>query len=584
MTVSKAKALEEDSSFTELYNRIYSDCGLIFVDTPEETRLIRNVFKKFRDHSVQFWSVTQGLIEIPKRTLPEVMFPHDYSSKNARTRGQALSVGNIVNTLGIIEDDSRKKTVSESNDGLKHIYILRDADKFLDAPGPLRALRDIIYLVSSSSSSIIICGYGLKVPSDLEKDSAYIKLKFPTKDEIENFMIPKIVNKINNANSQTSKENRIDTNININEVSKACTGLTEEQIINIIGYSSTVHRKIDTNTILEEKKQIINKSDILEYWNCSDTMDNVGGLGELKKWFAVKKICMTSPYASDFRVKPPKGIMLLGVQGSGKTLVAKALAHFLGVGCIKFETGKVFAGIVGESEKRMRQALIQVEAAGGVVIMDEIDKSLSGAGSSDKTDGGTTSRVIGTLLTWLSEPHPGVFLVATANDITNLRTNHPELFRKGRFDEIWFVDVPTKEEREEIIKIHLTKRGRDISRLDMNSLSDYVFTDNTNDTYPLTGAEIEYAIEDAIQEKFSTFGGKKIELNSKDDITTEEIIDKMRLIKPISWISRDTIQPMRKWTSENARRVSSSVDKKETKTSDSKRVNLRKVNKDITLE
>lgn len=585
MPIAKKKAISDNDSFKELFDRIHSDTGLIFVDTPEESRVIRHVFKEFKDHSVQFWSITQGLIEIPKRTIPDNMFPHDFPDKNARIRkvGNVPSKGNLIGALGIIEDDSRTKIESETNNGTKNIYILRDADKFLDAPAPLRALRDIVYLVSSASSTIIITGFGLKVPSDLEKDSVFIKMKLPTKDEIENIMLPRILNKLEANNNQSIKENRINIDINVRDVAEACAGLTEDQILNTIGYSSTIKKAIDINLILEEKKQIINKSDILEYWICNDTMSDVGGLDEFKKWAEIQKICMASPYANDFKVKPPKGIMLLGIQGGGKTLTAKALAHTFNTGCIKFETGKVFAGIVGESEKRMRQALAQVEAAGGVVVMDEIDKALSGAGSSDKTDGGTTSRVIGTLLTWLSEPHPGVFLVATANDITNLRRNHPELFRKGRFDEIWFVDVPTKTEREEIIKIHLNKNSRDPARLDLDVLSSYVYMDDSGEEYPLTGAEIQYAIEDSIKHRFSEFGGKKIDLNSKDDITTDLVLSKMKLIKPISYISRETIAPMRKWSSENARKVSSSKDasvKSRVKTSGT---NLRKVSTDIDL-
>lgn len=585
-TVKQKEVFDNDQSYQELYDRIVCDTGLIFVDTPEETRLIKHVFKKFREHKVQFWSLTQGLIEVPGTDDPERFLPHDYPSKKARVSesGQVASKGNFIGCLQIIEEDCRKKIQNEEDTEVKTIYVLRDADKFLDAPGPLRGLRDIIYLASCSGSCMIISGFGVKVPSDLEKDSSFIKIKYPMKDEIKNKIIPEVSRKIQNHNKMAIKENQINCDIDPEKVSNACAGLTEDQILNTIAYSTTIKKEISTDLILEEKKAIINKSDILEYWICSDSLDNIGGFDELKTWFAVKKICMTSPHAADFKVNPPKGILLLGTQGSGKTAIGKAVAQSWGVGLIKFDMGKVFAGLVGESEKRMRMALAQVDAAGGVVLIDEIDKGLSGAGSSDKTDGGTTSRVIGTLLTWLQESHPGVFLIATANDITNLRRNHPELLRKGRFDEIWFSDSPTAEERKEIYRIHLQKRGRDPKRIDLDILANHMFEDDSGDRFGLVGAEIEHSIVDAIQEKFAEGGGKKLELNSKDDITTEDILTKIKLIKPMSWIAKDTIGPMRKWSGENARKVSSLTDsKKKEKGGKGSTLNMRSVETDVDI-
>jgi len=579
----------ENQSFQEIHDRIISDTGLIFVDTPEETRLIRNIYKKFREHNVQFWSFTQGLISIPPTTDPDRMYPHDYYGKSIRSTSSGASTKmNPIGAYACIEEDARQKIADEKINN-KNIYILRDADKFLDSPAPLRALRDIIYLTSMSGSSIIICGFGLKIPADLEKDSVFIKLSYPTKKEIKEKYISEIVNKLEIHNKQCNKDTEqnllIDTKFDIDQVAQACTGLTEDQIYNTLSYSTTINRKIDLDLILEEKKQIINKSDILEYWKSNDTMDDVGGFNEFKRWLQVRKTCMMSEHAEEFKVKAPKGILLLGTQGSGKTHVAKATANILGLPLIKFESAKVFAGLVGESEKRMRMALAQVEAAGGVVVIDEIDKALSGAGSSDKTDGGTTSRVIGTLLTWLQEDHPGVFLIATANDITNIRRNHPELLRKGRFDEIWFSDVPNFEERKEIFKIHLIKTSRDPSRLDLDKLAEYEFNDGSSDKYALTGAEIEYSINDTIQEVFARKNGKRIEINSKDDITTEDILERLKLIKPISWLSKDVITPMRKWSSENARSVSSTNVITKDKKKNKKSINIRNtITNDVDLD
>lgn len=559
--MAKKKQQVVSDSFEELFNRIECDTGLIFVNTPEETRLIKNIFRRYKGHSVQFWSLTQGLIEIPKDDDPERFLPHDYPAKKSRTdsTGSLQSRGNIMNAFSIIEEDCRNKIANDEDGEAKNIYILRDADKFFQQPGPLRACRDLVYLAACSGSCLIMTGFGVQVPNDLEKDSAYFQLPYPSTEEILKNMIPDFRDRIARHNRLNNDKEKVDDQFNDLEVARACSGLTEDQIINTIGYSTTVKRKVDIDLILEEKKAIINKSDILEYWVCDTSLGDVGGFSELKKWFQVRKAIMNAPdEAKKFGAKSPKGIMLLGVQGSGKTYIAKSVAADLGVGVIKLEMGKVFAGLVGESEKRMRQALAQADAAGGVIVIDEIDKGLSGAGSSDRTDGGTTSRVIGTLLTWMADDHPGVFIIATANDISALNRNHPELLRKGRFDEIWFSDAPNLEERKEIFKIHLAKAGRDPEGYDLDLLAEYEYEDeNTDKTYTLTGAEIEYGVHDAIDEAFALGGGKELKVGSDNDVTTEHIIEKIKLIKPITYISKETIAPMRRWSKMNARNVSS---------------------------
>ena len=556
------KQFNPENSFKELYDRISCNTGLIFLDTPEEPRIIRSIFKKFGspEREIQYWSFSQGLIVIPKDQEPEKFYPHDIPPESSRTLDNNKTIGNLAVALKCIEVDCRKKIKDNKEYKTpmsKNIYILRDASVFFQAPGIIRTLRDIIYLTSIACSNIVITGYGMTIPNDIIKDSHYIKLKFPTTEEIQHGLFPKIKSILTYKKSKNPNI-KIDDEFPELETARACTGLTEDQILNTISYSLSTYGKIDIDKVNEEKRSIINKSDILDFWVCQDSLSSIGGFDELKKWFNVRKVVMSSPNAESFGAETPKGIMLLGVQGSGKTLTAKALAQSWSVGLIKLEMGKVFAGYVGESEKRMRMALQQIDAvAPVVVVIDEIDKGLSGAGSSDKTDGGTTSRVIGTLLTWLQESHPGVFLIATANDITNLRKNHPELLRKGRFDEIWFSDSPTLEERKEIFAIHLKKKGRDPKNFDLDVLAKTYYDDNGTHYEP-SGAEIEYGIKDAIQEAFALGGGKKLIVGEEGDITTELIVEKLKIIKPITYICKDTITGMRKWSKINARNVSSS--------------------------
>jgi SpoVK/Ycf46/Vps4 family AAA+-type ATPase len=576
-------------SFKEIYDRINCDSGIIFVDTPEETRLIREIFREFKDDSVQFWSIGQGLHEIePRKIIADRFYPHKFDSKAARL-GQQANFDTRVSPLhlfSLIEEDCRAKIKPDEDPDKKHIYVLRDLDKFLKDPVCLRRLKDLIYLCATACSCIIVVGYGINVPTDLEKDAVFIKLKYPSKEEIMDSIIKDLRLQITDRNKTCAAGDRIDDSFDDESVARACSGLTEDQILNTLQYTMTVDNKICIDKILEEKKAIINKSDILEYWICNDSLDDIGGFGEIKTWFNIKKAIIKNPEcAAKFKAEQPKGMMLLGVQGSGKTAIAKALAQSWGVGLIKLDIGKVFAGLVGESEKRMRQALTQMDAAGGIVVIDEIDKSLSGAGSSDKTDGGTTNRVISTLLTWLSEDHPGVFLIATANDITNLLNNHPELFRKGRFDEIWFSDIPNVEERKEIFRIHLRKRGRDISQFDIDTLAKYEFEDVDGSKYPPTGAEIESAIKDAIQSRLACGIQKKKDLaiGGEDDIKTDDVMITLRKIKPITKIAKSKIGAMRKWSADNAANVSMGLPAPEKKKSSNKKVNLRADTEEIEL-
>lgn len=581
--MAKKKEVINREAFKEVYDRIACDTGLIFVDTPEETRLIREIFREFKNDSVQFWSIGQGLHQIDQsKIVVDRFYPYKFNRASARL-GKNGTYDTRINPnflFDVIEEDCRDVIRPDEDPSRKHIYILRDLDAFLKDPIILRRLKDLVYLCVTACSSIVISGYGLTVPSGLEKDAVFIKLKYPSKEEIMNRIVKDVRIQISDRNNKIiQSKDKLDDTFDDENVARACAGLTEDQILNTLQYTISVDNNICIDKILEEKKNIINKSDILEYWICNDTLDNIGGFGEIKKWFDIKKAIIKNPeMAIQFKADQPKGMMLLGVQGSGKTAISKALAQSWGVGLIKLDIGKVFGSLVGESEKRMRQALTQMDAAGGIVVIDEIDKSLSGAGSSDKTDGGTTNRVISTLLQWLSEEHPGVFLIATANDISVLLRNHPELFRKGRFDEIWFSDIPTVEERKEIFRIHLRKRDRNPDNYNIDQLAEYEYTDNDGSKYAPTGAEIESAIKDAIQAKLAEGikEGKNPEIGNKTDITTEDIMITLRKIKPITKIAKTTIANMRKWSSDNATNVScTTIEETPKKKVVSKKVNLR---------
>ena len=224
----------------------------------------------------------------------------------------------------------------------------------------------------------------------------------------------------------------------------------------------------DVDVVFGEKQQIIRKSGLLEYYASQANLGQVAGLDNLKEWLAKRSVAFTDR-AQQFGLPAPRVVLLVGVQGCGKSLCAKAAANLWNLPLLRFDVGRMFSSLVGSSEENVRQALRVAESVAPAVLwIDEIDKALAGAGGSGGSDGGTSARVFGTLLTWLSEKTAPVFVMATANDISHLP---PELLRKGRLDEIFFVDLPTPEERREIFRIHLAARGRDPATFDLDTLS-----------------------------------------------------------------------------------------------------------------
>jgi SpoVK/Ycf46/Vps4 family AAA+-type ATPase len=295
-------------------------------------------------------------------------------------------------------------------------------------------------------------------------------------------------------------------------------------------------RRFDIDVILSEKEQIIRKSGLLEYYRLDEGFADVGGLDVLKDWMR-KRTQASGQKAREFGLPPPKGVLLLGVQGCGKSLSAKAIAAQWKQPLLRMDVGKVFAGIVGSSEENMRRAIKMAESVAPAILwVDELEKGFAGTQSSGFSDGGTTSRVFASFITWLQEKNQPVFVVGTSNNIEQLP---PELLRKGRFDEIFFVDLPSEEERREIFEIHLRKRKRDPGAYDLDTLS--------TESAGFSGAEIEQAI---IAGLFDAFDAGR-------ELQTEDILRSIRQSVPLSRTMKEKIEMLRDWAETRARPASS---------------------------
>jgi SpoVK/Ycf46/Vps4 family AAA+-type ATPase len=305
---------------------------------------------------------------------------------------------------------------------------------------------------------------------------------------------------------------------------------------NVLAKSLVEKGKLDIDVVLAEKEQIVRKSGILEFYPTDESLTNVGGLDLLKNWLRKRRTAF-SDRARDYGLPQPKGALLIGVQGCGKSLTAKAVASLWSLPLLRLDVGRIFSGIVGSSEERMRRAIQTAESiAPAMLWLDEVEKGFAGTQSSSFSDAGTTSRVFGTFVTWLQEKEAPVFVIATANDIKILP---PELLRKGRFDEIFFVDLPAHAERQEIFRIHVAKRGLKAEQFDCAALADV--------TAGFSGAEIEQVIIAAMYDSF----------DQQRPLRQDDVMKAIHETFPLSSTMREQIDEGREWARARARPASS---------------------------
>jgi SpoVK/Ycf46/Vps4 family AAA+-type ATPase len=310
---------------------------------------------------------------------------------------------------------------------------------------------------------------------------------------------------------------------------EAALGLTESQAKRVYARALVSTPILDDRAIdlvTEEKKQIIRESEALEFYAVSETPEDVGGLGLLKEWLRLRERAFTAE-ARAYGLPTPKGITLLGIPGTGKSLTAKTIGGLWHQPLLRLDVGAIFGSLVGESEEKLRQALRLVETVAPCILwVDEIEKALAHGG----LDSGTSTRVFGSFLTWMQEKTAPVFVVATANDISSLP---PELLRKGRFDEIFFLDLPTEDERKEIFAVHLRKRRRVPIDYDIEALA------AASEGY--VGAELEQAVIEAMYIGFN---------DNQREFTTEDILKSLKRLVPLSVSQRETIGSLRLWLRE----------------------------------
>jgi len=433
--------------------------------------------------------------------------------------------------LGLLGEITAIPDTDKATEGLSNlagskpgaICVTLDLAEYLREPKTLRILRGIIDSFDKKASSIVMIDSSDKLPEVIKSYAVPFEISMPDQKELRNIVVATL--------KQFRRKEPLEVGISkagLETIIRNLRGLTRRQAVRIILDTVMDDHNFndeDINSIIANKRRMIQRGGLLEYIQTPLSLDEIGGMRRLKKWLKNRKDAFSSG-AETFGITAPRGVLMLGVQGAGKSLCAKAVATAWKQPLLRLDPGSLYASYVGESERNLRNALKQTEMMSPVVLwIDEIEKAFASA-ASQSTDGGLSKRMFGTLLTWMQEHQEPVFVIATANDIEALP---PELLRKGRFDEIFFVGLPDPDTRKKIFEIHIKKRNRDAAKFDLDALAE------TSEGY--SGAEIEQAVIAALHEAYA----------NKADLTTARILSALKTSPPLSVTMAEKVQALLAW-------------------------------------
>lgn len=400
------------------------------------------------------------------------------------------------------------------------VFVLKDFHECWGNQQVKRKLRNVAQRLKFTRKSMVVTTPAAEIPQELRDEAVFIDFPLPSSEELEQVL--ETLTRTPGVEVHLTKLGR-------EKLVQAAIGLTENQARRTFAKAIVRRGRLDDDDIqlvTQEKKQVIRESEALEFYSVTETPDDVGGLDVLKEWLRLRERAFTQE-ARAYGLPSPKGIALVGIPGTGKSLTAKMIGGLWRLPLLRLDVGALFGSLVGESEERTRRALRIAETIAPCIFwIDEMEKALAHGG----LDSGTSTRVFGTILTWMQEKSAPVFVVATANEIGALP---PELLRKGRFDEIFFLDLPTFEERREIFAVHLRKRKRLPQQFDLDRLA--------RESEGYVGAEIEQAIIDAMYLAFN---------DGMRDITTDDISFCLKRQVPLSISQKETVEYLRRWLRE----------------------------------
>ena len=473
---------------------------LIYIPTTEEERLekaIAETIANLGNRNVYIWDFVEGYKDNPNNA--------------------GFGKRNPLQALEFIEK-------LPANVG--GVFVLRDFQRFIEDVSVSRKLRNLSRKLKSQPKNIVVVAPQVNIPDELKEVFTVLDFPLPSREEIK-----QEISRLMSATGQLSDKL-------LDDLVRSARGLSMERIRRVLTRAIASNGKLeeaDVELILEEKRQSIRQTQILDFYPATEEISDIGGLDNLKDWL-LRRGGAFSERARAYGLPNPRGLLLVGIQGTGKSLTAKAIASTWHLPLLRLDVGRLFAGLVGESESRTRQTIDLAEALSPCILwIDEIDKAFAGATGSG--DGGTTSRVFGTFITWLAEKQSPVFVVATANNIQSLP---PEMLRKGRFDEIFFVGLPTEAERAAIFEVHLSKlRPHNLSNYDLSRLA--------YETPAFSGAEIEQTLIEAMHIGFS----------QNRDFTNDDILEAASQIVPLARTAQEQIEMLQNWAAAGKARLAS---------------------------
>ena len=490
--------------FTQEFNLLLkARYPIIYVTTIEEDRLeytIRNCIKKNGNRGIYIWDFVEGYINNPNNN--------------------GLAKRNPLQALEFIEKIQPETPA---------IFLLKDFNRFLNDVSVSRKLKNLIRILKTQPKTLIIVATEVNIPNEFIDTITILEFQLPQLNEIKQ-ELDRLVNSLN----QKIENNVFESLIN------SCQGLSLERIRRVLSKIIALHKTLDERAIdliLKEKRQIIYQTQVLEFCLSDNTIADIGGLTNLKNWLT-QRAKSFSNRAKNYGLPAPRGLLLIGIQGTGKSLTAKAIANDWQLPLLKLDFGRLFGGIVGESEMKIRQMIQIAETLAPCILwIDEIDKTFGQINS--KGDSGTTSRVLGTFITWLSEKTAPVFVVSTANNFDVLPV---ELIRKGRFDEIFFIGLPLEDERKLIFTVHLSKLRPD-------SWKDFNIDILSQESKNFSGAEIQQSIIE----------GMHIAFNENREFTTNDIRRGLQETIPIAKMNFEEIESLQNWALSGRFRIASTL-------------------------
>ncbi len=499
---------KETNVYEQIQNMLKAYYPVLYLTTFEYDRTkqkIQSIVKSIgKDYSYYEWNCVDGL------------------RKKESEKGSFQTIDNQE------EPEELLKFIGNSikNEDKAEVFVIEDFHEYIEERPIKILLRQLAEKLRFFRKHIVIVSSVMKLPIELEKYITVVEMPLPNRDDLEKVLL-RVAKDAKTELSDELKKKLIDSALGMT--------VMEADLAYCLAAAKNKLNNDSPNIVSREKEQIIKKSGLLDYFQVNENLQSVGGMEHLKLWLEQRRL------AYDFKAQlwnlpEPKGVLLTGIPGCGKSLTAKCISSLWNMPLLRFDIGKVFEGTVGSSEDNIRRAIMTAEAVAPCVLwIDEIEKGLSGIQSSGATDGGTSARIFSTILTWMQEKTKPVFVVATANDIALLP---PELLRKGRFDEIFFVDLPTKNERKSIFYIHLKRKGHNPDNYSLDKLA--------SETFGFNGAEIEECINEAMFAAYT-------ENPNEPKLMMKHLLDAINGIVPLSKTMDKKIESLRQWANSRAK-------------------------------